>query len=393
VPATGTSSALDATRVEQFLALQRDLLLGSGDPATLPDRLAQSVALFLGVRGAAVSSFEDGGYRVLGTYGVGAGYLRRYEGTSLGGSELAPALAGGRPIVLIDADGDTILRTVVLPFRVGESSGALHLVVEESATLSDERLELARMLAGLSAVALGNARQYARLARLARLKGDALATMAHDLRSPLNALVGYAALLAEGAFGALSGEQRDVAAALERQALEVVDLLRATLDVARLETGRLPLRVEEFALADVVTTLATGTFAGPSRDGRISWSVPPDLPLLRTDRVKVKEVLQNLLDNALKHGAGGAVSLDVAATAAGQAVRITVRNGGAAIAPDLLPTLFEPFRPGRGDAPGTGFGLYIVRSFAEALGGGVAVRSESTGTAFTVDLPVDAPAR
>ena len=379
--------------MEQFLALQRDLLLGTGDPATLPDRLAQSVALFLGVRGAAVSSFEDGRYRVLGAYGVGAGYLRRYDGAPVDGTELAPALAGGRPIVLIDADGDVLLKTVALPFREAESSGALHVVVEESAVLSDEELELARMLAGLSAVALANARQYGRLARLAHLKGDALATMAHDLRSPLNALVGYAALLAEGAFGALSGEQRDVAAALERQALDLVDLLRATLDVARLETGRLPLRVEEFALADVVATLATGTFAGPSRDGRIAWSVPPDLPPLRTDRVKVKEIVQNLLDNALKHGAGGPVSLEATATAAGQAVRITVRNGGAGIAPDVLPTLFEPFRPGRGDTRGTGFGLYIVRSFAEALGGGVAVRSEATGTAFTVDLPVDAPAR
>src|SRR5215470_6100011 len=65
-PAPGASSQLDATRVEQFLALQRDLLLGTGDPATLPDRLVQSVALFLGVRGAAVSSVEDGRYRVLG---------------------------------------------------------------------------------------------------------------------------------------------------------------------------------------------------------------------------------------------------------------------------------------------------------------------------------------
>src|SRR5439155_6613804 len=165
--------------------------------------------------------------------------------------------------------------------------------VPESAQPADQNLHLARVLAGLAGIALANARQWRRLAQVARLKGDALAVMAHDLRAPLNALVGYASLLGDGAFGPLSGEQRDVSATLERQAIELVDLLGATLDVARLETGNLPIRVEDFALRDVLEALGTATFARARRSGQLLWDVPASLPPLRSDRVKVKEILQN----------------------------------------------------------------------------------------------------
>jgi signal transduction histidine kinase len=112
---------------------------------------------------------------------------------------------------------------------------------------------------------------------------------------------------------------------------------------------------------------------------------------MRTDRVKVKEIVQNLVDNALKHGAG-AVALEVALATDGETVRITVRDAGPGIPADVLPHLFEPFRPANGK--GTGFGLYIVRCFAEALGGRVAARSSAgEGAAITVELPLRAPAR
>ncbi len=361
----------DALRVEQFVDLQRDLLLVSGDPETLPERLVQRTALFLGVAGAAVGVLQDGLYTVLATYGLGPEYRARYDRRSLRESALAAALGGGRPLVLDDADRGVSVRSLVLPFRG----------------------ELACALAALAGVALVNARQCGRLARLARLKGDALATMAHDLRAPLNALVGYAGLLGEGAFGPLAAEQRDVCTTLERQAVELVDLLGATLDVARLETGSLPIRSEEFALGELLATLQTGTFARATREGRLACRLPPGLPPLHTDRVKVKEIVQNLVDNALKHSDGGTVEIEVALAPEREAVRLTVRDAGPGIAADVLPHLFEPFRPGPGAERGTGFGLYIVRCFAEALGGRVAARSQpGEGTAVTVELPLVAPA-
>ena len=386
----GAAVPFEAARVRQFVELQHDLLLVSGDPDALPERLVQRAALFLGVAGAALGVLQDGRYTILATYGLGPEYRARYDGRSLRDPALTPTLAGGgRPVVLDDPDG----RSVVLPFRGPDLTGALHLVVAETVPIADQALELGAALAALAGVALANARQWGRLARIARMKGDALTTMAHDLRAPLNALVGYAGLLGEGALGPLAAEQRDVCITLERQALELVDLLGATLDVARLETGSLPIRSEEFALGELLATLQTGTFARATREGRLTLRLPPGLPPLRTDRVKVKEIVQNLVDNALKHGAGRPVEIEVALAPEREAVRLTVRDAGPGIAADVLPHLFEPFRPGPGAERGTGFGLYIVRCFAEALGGRVAARSRpGEGTAVTVELPLVAPA-
>ena len=382
---------LDSIRFEQFLDLQSDLLLPTGDPDTLPDRLVQGVATFLGVAAVAVGVVQDGLYRVLATYGVSPEYARRYDGSSLRDSELAPALVAARPLVLNELDGDLPVKTLIVPFRAGESRGALHVITGIDAVPIDGELQLARALSGLAGIALANARQCRRLAQVARVKGDALAAMAHDLRAPLNALVGYTSLLCEGAFGTLTEEQREISATLERQAVELVDLLGATLDVARLETGHLPIRTEEFSLVDVVVALQAGTFARASRDGRLSCTLAADLPRMRTDRVKVKEILQNLIDNALKHGDGG-VAVEVVPAPDRGAVRVTVRDAGPGIAADVLPHLFEPFRPGPGRGRGSGFGLYIVRCFAEALGGRVAARSSvGDGTAVSVELPVVAP--
>jgi signal transduction histidine kinase len=122
-------------------------------------------------------------------------------------------------------------------------------------------------------------------------------------------------------------------------------------------------------------------------------NVAPDLPLFTSDRVKVKEIVQNLIDNALKHAGDAPVEVQVALAPDRETVRVTVRDAGPGIAPDLLPRLFEPFRPA-GETAGTGFGLYLVRSFAEALGGRVAARSlPGEGTAMTVELPLSVPAR
>ncbi|HJQ84438.1 MAG TPA: HAMP domain-containing sensor histidine kinase [Candidatus Binatia bacterium] len=383
--------AFDAIRIEQFLDLQRDLLLASGDPETLPERLVHGVGAFLGVAGTAVGVVEDGRYRLLATYGVGPEYHGRWDGLSLRDPDLAGALGHTRPVIHDDAGA---LTTVILPFRLADATGALHLVVADGRGVAGVDLELGRALAGLAGIALANARQCRRLARVARSKGDALTAMAHDLRAPLNALVGYTSLLGEGAFGPLSGEQRDVAATLERQAIELVDLLGATLDVARLETGQLPLRVEEFPLADVLGALAQGTFAQAVRQDQLAIALAPDLPRLRTDRVKVKEIVQNLVGNALKHSAGGPVEVEAVLAPDRETIRITVRDSGPGIAADVLPHLFEPARPGPGPHAGTGFGLYIVRCFSEALGGRVAARSAAgEGTAVTVELPLRAPER
>jgi len=388
------SPPLDVVRLEQFLDLQQSLF--SGDADGLAERLVQAVAVFLRVGGAAVGIVEDGRYRLLAMHGLDDAYRARFDGLPASDEALDAALVRGRPLVLPATAGTGA--TLVLPFGSRASRpdtsalvGALHVILPDGG-LPDADVNLARAVAALAGVAFTHARQAGRLARVARLKGDALSAMAHDLRAPLNALVGYTSLLGEGAFGTLTDEQSQVAATLQRQAIELVDLLGATLDVARLETGQLPLRIETFALPDVLAALEAGTFARATLDGLVTWRPARDLPPLRSDRVKVKEIVQNLVDNALKHGADRGVDVDAVLAADGGRVRITVRDRGAGIAAQVLPRLFEPFNPGDGRT--TGFGLYIVRCFAEALGGRVVARSEpGEGTAVTVELPLAAPLR
>ena len=393
------AAPVDVLRLEQFLDLQPTLLAGAGDPDALPERLVYAVAVFLGVEGTALGIVEDGHYRLLATHGLDPAYRWRFDGLAVHDEAIGAALAGRCPLALPAALDSDAGPTLLLPFgvlaRPGDPNpalaGALH-VIPPAGGLPDEIVTVARALAVLAGMALANARHARRLARIARVKGDALSAMAHDLRAPLNALVGYTNLLAEGAFGALTQEQREVAATLERQAIELVDLLNATLDVARLETGRLPLRVETFGLPEVLSALEAGTFARATHDRLIAWRAAPDLLPLRSDRVKVKEIVQNLVENALKHHAGGGVDVHVERAPDAGRVRITVRDRGPGIAPEVLPRLFEPFSPGDGGS--TGFGLYLVRCLAEALGGRVAARSEpGEGTAITVELPLAAPGR
>src|SRR5207245_9427857 len=127
------------------------------------------------------------------------------------------------------------------------------------------------------------------------------------------------------------------------QGAELVVLPAATLDAARLETGSPPIRSEEFAPGELLATLQTGTFALATREGRLTCRVPPGLPPLRTDRVKVKEIVQNLVDNALKHSDGRAVGIQVGLAPEREVVRLTVRDVAPGLAADVLPHLFEPF--------------------------------------------------
>jgi GAF domain-containing protein len=152
---------VDTVRLEQFLDLQRGLLLTTERGADLPDRLVHRVATFLGVAGAAIGVVQGASYRLLATYGAGYEDRARHDHASLADSELASALSAGRPLVLQHPLGEGALaREVVLPFR-GEVTGALHLTMPEGATLGDEKVQLARLLAGLVGVALANARQSA----------------------------------------------------------------------------------------------------------------------------------------------------------------------------------------------------------------------------------------
>lgn len=345
-PPPGTDAGrVDPVRLAQFIDLYRTAVEARPPVDELPARLAHLTRHILPVASATI--------RVAG-----------------GASSFEPA-----PVHPFRLD---------VPLATAAAPG--HLLLARERAFDPDTIALAHAIAPLCGLAIAQARAADTLHTTAELRRDALAAMAHDVRTPLNGLIGYTQLLDEGAFGDLTAEQREIVAILARQAHEVVDLLNATLDVARLETGRLPLRVEQIDLGRVCDELARSTFAQPTRAACLRWLVPADLPPLASDRVKVKEILQNLIGNALEHRAGGIVEVEVSARPGRDGLRIAVRDHGAGVPDDLLPHLFEAGRSAR--AGGKGFGLYIVRQFAEALGGRVVAHSTpGAGTTMLVELP------
>jgi len=248
----------------------------------------------------------------------------------------------------------------------------------------------------LASMALANARLLEQMGASNRLKSDFVATMSHELRTPLNAIMGYNDLLLDGGFGPLPADQADILKRIGRSANQLLELINATLDLSRLESGRLKIEREPVALSDLLRALAEETADAPAKpDISLRWTVPPELPRLNTDPVKVKVIIKNLIANALKFTERGTV--EIAARAGDGGVQISVRDTGIGINAETLPVIFEAFRQADSSSTrryaGVGLGLYIVRRLLDMLGGTISVETaEARGSTFSIWLPTDSPA-
>jgi hypothetical protein len=159
--ASSSAVVIDTVRVEQFIDLQRHLLLAANAPDDLADRLVHQVATFLDVPGAAVGMVQGRTYHLLATYGVAYRDRARHDCEGIDESDLASMLRAGRPLMRhYDVEGETRMQELILPFQ-GDMPGALHLVLPEGASLGPEKVNLARVFAGLIGIALANARTSA----------------------------------------------------------------------------------------------------------------------------------------------------------------------------------------------------------------------------------------
>jgi signal transduction histidine kinase/FixJ family two-component response regulator len=265
----------------------------------------------------------------------------------------------------------------------------------QPADLSPLGQRILQGIAQLGSLALDNARLVEQLESASRLKSDFLATMSHELRTPLNIIMGYNDLLLEDAFGALSGEQRDTLERMGKHAHELLELITATLDISRTETGRMPIAATHVRLADLLRELDAETRELQHKPGlRFRWGNTDELPSVHTDPVKLKVVLKNLVSNAAKFTERGSVSVEARARDGG--VEIAVCDTGIGISAEELPIIFEPFRQADGSSTrrygGVGLGLYIARRLIEALGGTVGVDSApGRGSTFRIWIPLALP--
>jgi signal transduction histidine kinase len=226
--------------------------------------------------------------------------------------------------------------------------------------------------------------------RANREKTQFIATLAHELRTPLTAIIGYGQLLATEALGELTFKQRQFVEDILSCAEHLDRIVKESLDLTKLEAGRMSLEVSEIDARSVVRAAALQVQPRAEAKGLDLIIELPDQPVsMSGDELKLRQVLINLLTNAVKFTRQGTVT--AALRSSDDAVEIDVRDTGIGIAPANLERIFDSFarvHRDRGDDEGTGLGLALVRRMLELHHGEISVTSElGAGSCFTITLP------
>jgi len=242
-------------------------------------------------------------------------------------------------------------------------------------------------------------RQALALEQASAAKSQFLANVSHEFRTPLNAILGYSLMLMGGFYGQLSEEQARTVQRIDANSKHLATLINDVLDIERIEAGRMPLQISQFPAQDVVKEVMEelqGVIAQSAAS--VVVTLPADLPRLRSDRQKLKQILVNLLSNALKYTKDGTVEIYARHEPSEGRVALSVRDTGIGIAPEDHTRIFEPFQQAKRAITqpqgGTGLGLAISRRLARMLGGDISVNSQlGKGSTFTVAIPVRARSR
>ena len=286
-----------------------------------------------------------------------------------------------------------------LPLRVqDEFVGVLSIYTKEPHEFGSEETDFLSTLAGQAATAIHNSRLYEKLKAAHRalekaveIKSVLMGVMAHELKSPIQVILGAANLLSEGIFGALSDDQRARVKNIESGAHELVELINNTLQMTRLEYGKMPLMATEICVGTLLTELKSEFAEAYNNKGlSLDITIPPSGFLMTTDRLKLKEILRNLLDNARKFTAKGKVMVDFKSSD-NHSVEFIVRDTGIGIPREYLPKIFDLFYQvdaSQKEHASAGMGLNIVKRLVAGMGGEISVASEvGQGSTFRVKLP------
>ncbi len=383
------------------------------DPAGIADQITKSTSAHLGAVGTVLllwdetlESFRVGS--VDGHHAPGPAELRQVEVRP----DTVPTLRAdtGSAIVEVEPGAlrEPMLKSLLqrwkaitlLGTRLQRGDRLLGLLfVARATTQARFAPRDAQILGGVAvhaAAALSHANLIADLQAANHLKEEFMATMSHELRTPLNVIIGYTDFQLEGAFGDLGEEHVDTLRRVREQALQLLEMIQATLDTSRLERGLVTVDLHDVAIGPFIERLKAqvpGAWRKPTVE--LTWRCQTGLPTIRTDPGKLQIILRNLIHNALKFTHNGLVSVSVSPNADKQRVTFVVQDSGVGIRAEHLSEIFEMFRqaPAEGTNPGgVGLGLYIVKRLATVLGAEIEVSSApQRGATFRVHVPISGP--
>jgi signal transduction histidine kinase len=302
-----------------------------------------------------------------------------------------------------------------------EILGVLSFYTKQEHSFGDEEVEFLSTLADQAAIAIQNSQLYEEirasrdaLERANQVKEEFLSVMSHELRTPLNAILGYTEMVKEGLQGEINLEQEKSLEKVVRRTRELLTMINGILQVTSMKAPAIKAERREFDLASLLDEVRSGYEFPSDKEIRFHWDYA-DLPVIESDPEKLKHILQNLINNAVKFTDKGEVTVAVRVVGIrGQElgigdpglrvdansqslanscfVEFTVTDTGIGISPEMVPVIFEKFRQVDSSETrtygGVGLGLYIVKQFTEQLGGKVEVESApGNGSRFIVTIP------
>lgn len=315
----------------------------------------------------------------------------------------APSAVLHELYALLDPEARTHLITPIIQRAV--VVGILEVMIDRPGHVFEEPdIELVEALARQTGIAVENVRlieeleqRALELAEANRLKSDFLANISHELRTPMNSIIGFSDMLLSGLYGEVPDKQRDRLERIRRNGRNLLMLIDDLLDISKIEAGKLELSLETVSLVDELRAALEGAESQIAARGLQLQVIVPEAPLppIEADSLRLRQVINNLLSNAVKFTPKGGITIEVGQNTpeAPTQVWCAISDTGIGIAPENQAIIFDEFRQVDGTTTreygGTGLGLAITRKLVELMGGEITVRSAiGAGSTFTFWLPV-----
>ncbi len=423
VTALGRQEAASAIqRQNEYLATSAEigrLVTSTLDMETLLNRTVNLILERFDFYHAAIFIIEETGFNAVlaaATGKAGEEMLRRGHSLPVGSKSIVGAVtSSGQPLIVNDTATDPTHRPnpllpdtraeAAIPLRIGDRIiGAIDIQSTVPNAFTSGDVAVLQTLADQVAVAIDNARSYElaqqairEMRELDRLKTQFLANMSHELRTPLNSIIGFSRVILKGIDGPVTELQEQDLNAIYNSGQHLLRLINDILDLSKIEAGKMELAFDDVNIADTINSVLP-TVSGLIKDKPVvlQKEIAENLPAVRADAVRIRQVLINLLSNAAKFTERGSitVSAQVETNEMGQPeIMVKVIDTGPGISPEDQNKLFQPFSqvdasPTR-KTGGTGLGLSISRRLIELHGGRIGVHSEvGKGSTFYFTLPL-----